>query len=184
MARKVSLPVTDNLLDAVGKPTLTAMRAKLGGRAEDAGTGAGGLSVGSIVALLPTDGAPLPTSATPTREGMRVGIVLSLGALDVDVYLTRGMVKRTLPSLLVPHDPESEGEVPKDLAELRPSVESFARLREGQKVFFERTPGAISEGTLLEKCRYGALVGDADGRVLGVGFRKLFDSVPTAPNAN
>ena len=94
------------------------------------------------------------------------------------------MVKRTVPSLLAPHDPAREGEVPQDLAEIRPSVESFARLREGQKVFFERVPGTISEGTLLEKCRYGALVGDLDGKVLGVGFRKLFDSPPPPATSN
>lgn len=178
MARKVSLPVTDSLLDAIGPPTLAAMRTKLGGRAESAEEP--GIAVGAIVALQPPDTAPLPAGAA----SMRLGIVLSVGPLDVDVYLTRGMVKRTLASLLTLHDPRKEGEVPPDLEAIRPSVEAFARLREGQRVFFERSPGTISEGTLLEKCRYGALVGDPDGKVLGVGFRKLFDTAPPQTSAN
>lgn len=181
MARKVSLPVSDRLLDALGPPTLAAMRARLGGRLEWGEAPVdGAVRIGAFVAVGEPTGASVAS---------RVGIVLALGGLEADVYLTRGMVKRTLASLLVVH----EGDVPAELTEIRPSVEAFARLTEGQRVWFDRGTSAatgdrprprLAEGTLLEKCRYGALVGDLDGKVVGVGFRKLFDSPPVAPNAN
>lgn len=168
MARRLSLPVADKLLESLGPPTLAAMRTKLGGRSE--APAAGSIAPGTFVAV----GEP-----SSLAIAARVGVVLAVGPVDADVYLTRGMVKRTLAALLVVH----EGAVPSELAEIRPAIESFAKLEDGQRVWFERD-GVIAEGTLLERCRYGALVGDADGKVLGVGFRKVFDKPPPAPGAN
>ena len=48
-----------------------------------------------------------------------------------------------------------------------------ASLRTGQRITFQRRDGSVGEGTLVEKCRYGSLVGLEDGRVLAVSFRKL-----------
>lgn len=144
------------------------MRAKLGGHVD--GEPPSHLAPGTFVAV--GESAALAAAS-------RVGVILSVGALDADVYLTRGMVKRTLNALVVPHD----GAVPDELAALRPAIETFARLVEGQPVWIDRD-GAIVPATLLEKCRYGALVGDADGKILGVGFRKVFDKPPPAAGAN
>ncbi|MFO0613683.1 MAG: hypothetical protein U0414_13900 [Polyangiaceae bacterium] len=174
MARRVSLPVTDKLLDSVGLPTLSAMRSRLGGRMTSDVDVDDALPIGSIVSF--AGDAPDSPAAAPTR----LGVVLALGPLDADVYLTRGMVKRTLRSLLHLHT----GEAPVELAALRPAIEAFARLEEHQRVWFDRGDGHICEGTLLEKCRYGALVGDDEGKVLGVGFRKLYASPPVPTGAN
>jgi hypothetical protein len=188
MARRVSLPITDKLLESLGPPTLAAMRAKLGGRVVWTSAPGDALRVGAIVSLLHSPpqsaGDPLPsTGEVPSPDPAattRLGVVLALSPIDADVYLTRGMVKRTLASLLTLH----AGDVPAELAAIRPSIEAFARLEEQQEIWFDRGNGEISEGVLIEKCRYGALVGDRESKVLGVGFRKLFDKPPILPGAN
>jgi len=56
-------------------------------------------------------------------------------------------------------------------------VRLFATLKEGQRVRFaekDGSAGELSVGMLVEKCRYGALVAKDDGRILAVGFRRLW----------
>jgi hypothetical protein len=38
--------------------------------------------------------------------------------------------------------------------------------------------GNPSEGTLFEKCRYGALIARDDRQIMAVGFRKLYPLSP------
>jgi hypothetical protein len=52
----------------------------------------------------------------------------------------------------------------------------FTALAEGARVRWERG-SEIAEGRIVEKCRYGAIIVSRDGRVVAVGFRKLW---PTA----
>jgi hypothetical protein len=97
-------------------------------------------------------------------------VLLASSGGVADVYIDRGIVKRTSLSLVGRHDGPSSS----DLALVAQSVLVFARLVEGQRVEIERAPGDVVKGTLVEKCRYGAIVELDDHALLGVGFRKVW----------
>ena len=169
MARKVFLPLSQRFSDRLEKPTAMAMRERLGGRlVSDAAVlgGARALPLGAIVALAGSSEAMVSSDAA---TGGRLGVLLSLNGDVADVYVEHGIVKRTAAKLLAPHS----GSSPADLALVAKSVLVFARLIEGQRVDIERGPGDVIAGTLLEKCRYGAIVELDDRALLGVGFRKI-----------
>jgi hypothetical protein len=52
----------------------------------------------------------------------------------------------------------------------------FTSLVEGERVRWERGT-EVAEGCIVEKCRYGAIIVSRDGRVVAVGFRKLWPAV-------
>ena len=58
---------------------------------------------------------------------------------------------------------------------------SFAALSEGERVQYQHE-GGIGEGTLVEKCRFGALIQRADGAVIGAGFRRVWAACERAQN--
>lgn len=157
MSRKVFLPLTQGFADALeGPPTVDSMRARLGGRVEDAPPAP--IIAGTLVSM---------TTANGTE---RVGVLLSADLELAHVYLERGIVKRTQTELVRLH----KGEAPPDLAAIARQIRIFAALVEGQEVHVERRPGHTQSGILREKCRYGALVELPEGKLLGVGFGKLW----------
>jgi hypothetical protein len=50
----------------------------------------------------------------------------------------------------------------------------FSALQEGDLVRFNTFGDRHDEGSIVEKCRFGALVKRADGSIVGVGFQKLW----------
>lgn len=152
--RRFSLP----LLDAEGRrtdlPTLEVARRKLGGRLSDEPPRAAsaGIEVGRVVAL---------------RDAM--GVVLSVDGARLSVWIAGGRVRRVDVGAAGP----VVGGVPVELARVADDIRLFTRLAEGDRVAFE-LDGERREGTLLEKCRFGALVGAADRKVMAVGFRRLW----------
>lgn len=155
MARKLGLPVAEGDDDVA--PTLAKMRERLGGRmTDDAPPGA--LGPGALVSV--------STSAGTAR----VGVLISRSATTADVYLSKGVVKRTRPESVLLH----LGEPTEEQARVVTHSRMFATLREGDAVSVEEREGLSSGAVLREKCRYGALVETGDGRLLAVGFRRLW----------
>jgi hypothetical protein len=166
--RKRALPL---IADLLGKgsggdkpaPSVDAARLRLGGRAAPATA-----DVGRIVSL---DGG----------HGLKlVGIVLYGTDTDLDVWIEGGVVRRTKPELVE----DFRGVVHDDFLAMARDARAFARLREMQAVRYERSPGTIERAALVEKCRYGALVLREDGKLMAVGFRKVWAVQPDvdAPN--
>jgi len=157
MARRVFLPLTDRLTKGDGPPSASAMRARLGGRL---GAGPHGTTVapGAIV------------SVATGGDSYQVGVLLCVASDTVDVYLERGLVKRTQPDQISHHATEPTPE----LERVARDVRVFQALNEGQGVIVEGDDGLRVDGTLREKCRYGALVETSAGRLLAVGFRRLW----------
>ncbi len=157
MGRKVYLPLTQGFASSLeGAPTVDSMRVRLGGRVD--GASASPFLAGSVVIV-------------PTAAGKdRLGVLLSGDDALCHVYLERGIVKRTRTTHVRAH----AGEAPTDLAGIARQVRLFAGLQEGQEVVVDRSPGPTQSGVLREKCRYGALVELAEGKLLGVGFAKLW----------
>jgi hypothetical protein len=163
MGRKVFLPMTQRLTDALATPTVDAMRTRLGGRisAETSSP----LLAGAVVSLATAGG----------KE--RIGVVVASDEHTTHVYLERGIVKRTRAGSVSPHG----GETPADLIEIARQARIFASLVEGQEVLVEREDKTTQTGILRERCRYGALVEIEGGKVLGVGFAKLWPSATASP---
>lgn len=162
MARKVFLPLTQRMSDSIQKPTATVMRERLGGRV-------------TSEPLLEVEGASVPLGGYVVITS-RVGVLLAVSGDAVDVYVERGTVKRTLASEVRAH----RGAAPAELGSVSESVVVFARLSEGQRVSVERSSGEVATGTLIEKCRYGAIVELDDRTLLAVGFRKVWPSTTEA----
>ena len=145
MARRVSLPVNDPARQP--RSTLEAVRARLGGRART------DLQAGRVVCFL-------DTGAT--------GVVLFGRGEEVHVFSNAGWVRRTTLDLLAQvEEPAAE------LNDVANDVRVFAALEEGNRVRFQDVSG-IAHGTLIEKCRYGAVVRRDDAAVMGVGFRRIW----------
>lgn len=145
MSRRVSLPV--NGQSAKPRSTIEAVRARLGGRARS------DLQAGRVVCFL-------DTGAT--------GVVLFAQGAEVHVFSNAGWVRRTTIDALTQVD-----EPAADLHDVANDVRVFAALEEGSRVRFQDLSG-MAQGTLLEKCRYGAVVRRDDERILGVGFRRIW----------
>ena len=96
------------------------------------------------------------------------GVVLFGSGNEVHVFSNAGWVRRTTNDALRQVD-----EPGPELCEVVSDVRVFATLEEGQRVRFQDHSG-IGQGTLIEKCRYGAVVRRDDERVLGVGFRRIW----------
>jgi hypothetical protein len=157
--RKLSLPlVLDMLAKSDGaRPTLEVARRRLGGR------GKSGPGAGRIVGVRATRALP-----------QTVGVVLFETESACDVWIEAGVVRRTDRVATTPF----EGDVPAELERMAVDVRVFVLLEERQNVRYE-VAGEVREGTLIEKCRYGALVATPDGRILAVGFRKLWPVTPS-----
>lgn len=160
MAEKPNLPVLGGLLGALSTgapPTLDEARETLGGAWE------GGPDVGRTVKV------PGPIAA-------RVGVVVHASPTHRDVWIGAGRLQRV---------PVARVELVEDdveLAAVADDARAFAALREGDHVAYEARDGTVGEGTLVEKLRYGGLVGLEGGRVLAVSFRKLTSAGQGAPS--
>ena len=129
------------------RSTIEAVRARLGGRART------DLQAGRVVCFL-------DTGAT--------GVVLFGHGDEVHVFSNAGWVRRTTADALTPVDEPAE-----DLNAVANDVRVFAALEEGHRVRFQDL-GGMAQGTLIEKCRYGAVVRRDDETVMGVGFRRIW----------
>ena len=129
------------------RSTIDAVRARLGGRART------DFQAGRVVCFL-------DTGAT--------GVVLFGHGEEVHVFSNAGWVRRTTLDALTQVD-----EPAPDLHEVANDVRVFAALEEGHRVRFQDL-GGIAQGTIIEKCRYGAVVRRDDETVMGVGFRRIW----------
>jgi hypothetical protein len=137
-------------------PTIESARKRLGGRPAAPSTRA----PGSFVHAALSDGSQHP------------GVVLWATDGHCDVWFDDRLARRTRAdgvSALVGPPPERLWRV---AAEMR----IFASLVEGDLVRWQRA-GGVAEGCIVEKCRYGAIVVTRDGKLVAVGFRKLWPAV-------
>jgi len=99
------------------------------------------------------------------RVGDVVGVILCSDAKGCDVWIGDDKTKRVRAA-----DAEPLGATPNaEIAAVAADALAFARLEEGADVSFDH--GAT--GRLVEKCRFGALVAEPDGRIFAVGFRRI-----------
>lgn len=133
-------------------PTLENARKRLGGKANRSA------QTGVVVRLLDSEEAEGAAS---------IGIVLYADEHELDVLLGERTLRKTKLELTIPAGAESVD------AALLADVRVFASLEEGQRVRFEDEAGS-ADGLLVEKCRYGALVAKDDGKILAIGFRRLW----------
>lgn len=148
MARK--LPVFLSF-SGPSRPTVDAIRAKLGGRASTE------LGAGELVSVSLAGGFEHP------------GIVIYTRGEDVDVWTGEGVVRRASKGAVKP----AGGPVPDGFAQVAADADTFSRLFEGQRVRYRHDRGT-AEGTLVEKCKFGALVERDDRTIVGVSFRRLW----------
>lgn len=145
------LPIPDRT------PTVDAVRERLGGRVT------AGASTGEHVLLRTPAGAELP------------GVVLFATGDQVDIWVAQGVVPGTSVVRRARRADIKPLPVPpsRELDAVARDVQAFAALIEGQRIRFQAA-GGLAEGTLVEKCRFGALVARDDGTIMGVGFRRLW----------
>lgn len=166
--RKRSLPLFDLLAEGPvdARPSLETARRRMGGRARSAaGVGKLVLLEGAIGVLVFVSDDEHDVWVEGSTEGGAENTASSVGE--------RGIVRRAKPALTS----SFVGEAPVALARVAADIQVFATLAEGDRVRYEATGGVMAEGLLLEKCRFGALVAAPDGRILAVGFRKLWPVV-------
>jgi hypothetical protein len=161
-------------------PTVEVARKRLGGRAiSDPG-------MGELVVVT-------------TRLGLaKPGVVLFSAPDAVDVWIADDTVLRTTRDRTAPlGEPAS-----RELSAAADDARVFAALSEGQRVRYlqmraqaddavravgsgSEAQGAIfAHATLVEKCRWGALLLRDDGTLVGVGFRRVWPVAGSTPTAN
>ncbi len=153
MTRKLPVLWTSS---ADRRPTVDAVRAKLGGRA------ATERGAGDLVAVDLGGGLS------------QTGVVIFTRGQDVDVWTDEGVVRRARWDGVT----RMAGAAPLAFAQVAADAATFAGLGEGQRVRYRHESGT-SEGTLVEKCKFGALVERDDRTIVGVSFRRLW---PTDAN--
>jgi hypothetical protein len=135
---------------------IDSARRRLGGRPTSPSTRA----PGSIVQTTLSDGTLAP------------GVVLWAGEGHCDVWFDDRLARRTRADVIAP----LEGPVPVRLWRVAAEMRLFAALVDGDRVRWQRV-GGVAEGCIVEKCRYGAIVVTRDGKLVAVGFRKLWPAV-------
>jgi hypothetical protein len=128
-----------------------SLRKRLGGRASsEPGAGEG-------VTLL-------------TESGLhKTGVVLFVRGDDLEVWVDHNLVRTTQRASTAPLD----APLPRDLAAVAADARAFASLAEGQRIHY-LDDDRIGEGVIVEKCRFGAVVERKDGKLVGLGFRRLW----------
>lgn len=146
-------------LDAPRKrPSIDTARSRLGGRASLDEPPPPGFAPGVVVTFPATSGRRLP------------GVIVFASRAEVHVLLDSVRLRRIPPHDLVVFD----GDAGADLEKLAGDARLFGMLVEGQAVRYVDDSGDLVDGTVVEKCRWGALVLRNDGAVVAVGFRKLW----------
>lgn len=136
-------------VDVGAAPTIDAARSALGGRlATERGAG-------EIVRVSMKRGADAD------------GVVICVQGETRDVWIGQGRFVRTTRERVQ----TAAGPAPA-LEAVAADARRFAAMREGDPVRATRRDGTHADGTLLEKCRYGALVRSGD-TVLAVSFRRV-----------
>lgn len=125
--------------------SLARARAKLGGRPAVHG------AAGQLVQVV-------------RGEEPRMGVVVWSDGVSCDVCTGHDRIVRTskldvLPSIAAAGEP---------LVSIARAAKGFSMVKEGDKIFVDG-----QSVTLVEKCRWGALVARADGSILAVGFRRV-----------
>jgi hypothetical protein len=134
-------------------PALEAARRKLGGRS-----------------VVPSERPPGALVEVALRDGSRrEGILLWASAGTCDVWFDDGLARRARSEAVS----LSSSPTPEALLRVEVEMRMFTALTEGDRVRWERATG-VTEGRIVEKCRYGAIVVTRGGKVLAVGFRKLW----------
>ena len=148
MTRKFALPV---LSPVASTPSVDRIRQRLGGRAStESGTGE--------VVSFTTDGGIAQT-----------GVILFIRGDELDVYVSDNVVRRIRRSMAK----STDAVVPTSFMRIAESARVFEHLAEGQRVRFP-TDDHIHDGILIEKCRFGALVERNDGKLVGLGFQRVW----------
>ena len=142
------------------KPSIDAARARLGGRPKD-----------------DVPGTTSPGTIVRTRND-EIGVVVYASANETHVLFDGSRLRRLPPAEVDAHTGEAPGNLPRVAADAR----VFFLLVEGESVRYADDAGALRDGKLVEKCRYGALVLRDDGAIVAVGFRKLWPA-PRAGDA-
>jgi len=133
-------------------PKIDEARAALGGRAKSSAL------AGALVHV------------NTAARAQQLGAVVFADETSVDVWVGDGRIRRVRSA-----DVSIASDVGvHPLAAVAADVRIFATLFEGARVRFLSPAGVTLEGTLTEKCRYGALVLGLDGKLLAVSFRRLF----------
>jgi hypothetical protein len=151
-----SRPPVGNDIPGTFRPTIESARKRLGGRPGAPSTRA----PGSFVHAALSDGT------------QHAGVVLWATDGHCDVWFDDCLARRTraeVVSALV-------GPAPERLWRVAAEMRIFAGLVEGDLVRWQRAGGVV-EGCIVEKCRYGAIVVTRDGKLVAVGFRKLWPAV-------
>jgi hypothetical protein len=134
-------------------PALEAARHKLGGRS-----------------LVPSERPPGSLVEVSLHDGARrAGILLWASAGTCDIWFDDGLARRARSEAVA----LSASPTPDALVRVEAEMRMFTALAEGDRVRWERATG-ITEGRIAEKCRYGAIVVTRSGKLLAVGFRKLW----------
>jgi len=139
----------------VDRPSIDVARRRLGGPAGAPSQRA----PGSLVRVTPPGGQAA------------AGVLLWADARHCDVWFEDGVARRSPAAFVAPH----QGTAPPALLRVAAEMRLFLSLNEGDSVRWERMTTVV-EGRIVEKCRYGAIVAMADGKVVAVGFRKLWPS--------
>jgi hypothetical protein len=134
-------------------PALEAARRKLGGRS-----------------ITPSARSPGALVEATLQDGVRhSGILLWASTGSCDVWFDDQLARRARSEAVV----SSARSTPDSLIRIEAEVRMFSALAEGDRVRWERVAG-VTEGLIVEKCRYGAIVVTRSARVVAVGFRKLW----------
>jgi hypothetical protein len=154
MGRKLALPL---LSPGSVLPTVDSLRKRLGGRAmSEPGAGEGVTVV--------------------TESGLRtMGVVLFVRGDDLEIWVDHNLVRTTQRASTAP----LEAPLPRDLAAVAADARAFASLVEGQRINYLEED-RVGEGVILEKCRFGAVIERNDGKLVGLGFRRLWPAEETA----
>lgn len=148
MGRKLALPV---LVPPAPMPSVDRIRKRLGGRAStESGTG--------DVVSFTTDGGIHQT-----------GVVIFVRGDELDVYVSDNVVRR----IRRVSANSTDAALAPSLVGIAESARIFEGLAEGQRVRFT-SDEQTHEGILVEKCRFGALVERHDGKIVGLGFQRLW----------
>jgi hypothetical protein len=144
-----SLTTFGSEVDLGASPSIDAARDALGGR------------------LATERGAGAVVDVSMKRGGDARGVVVCVNGESRDVWIGEGRFVRTSADRV-----RVARETTAELDAIAAHARRFAALREGEPVRATKRDGTTVDGTLLEKCRYGALVAKGDA-VLAVSFQRV-----------
>jgi hypothetical protein len=144
---------------ASARTPLESARLRLGGRAD-----------------VPSLSPPGTLVEATMRDGARrAGVLLWSSREHCEAWFEDGLARRVNAAAVSARF----GPVPESLVRVAAEIRVFVMLGEGERVRWSRG-GEVVEGCIAEKCRYGAIVVTPAGRLIAVGFRKLWPAVVRA----